>query len=352
MAFFVALPPTEHISESAEVRRLREEQVRVFRDAQKKNLQVQKQNFSTLAKGGFRGTEIAEWGGKFNAIVYTAFVYPASKKQSAEWLRLSALVRQADCVLMGASWEWQGELPKGFPAELKKGGVTFAEARERTFEKWNPYRFEPGFSGAFAKRGEYLLGIIAGETIAAAGIPALSGIGRAWCDAVFSPEFGPSTAALYPARAHRVLKGQWEFRPRDLGLAWPEGRGAIWISSGTFGERKNTVYEQKDFAVFTPAKMAQEIVKKLIPETHKITEQSFSIIKREGRWVYLNRGRAFGLEIGMHLVARGAKLHVIQFAPEEKEHDVAIALVRNEDAAAPLKAGDTVTMDLTQFPKK
>jgi hypothetical protein len=352
MAFFLALPPTEHISESAEVRFVRAKEAQEFRNTQKKMLGVSAKALVTLSSGAFRGTEVVPWDEKYNGIVYTAFVYPKDKNQSVEWLRLVALIRQTDCVLMGATWEWPGMALKDAPESLKGGGEKILQAKNRTFDLANTYRFEPLFSGPFASRGIRLLEIMGGEALAGARIPAVSSLGRGWCDAEFTPDFKRTQVATYPARAHRILTGQWQENTDGKKRSWPQARGSFWLSSGTFGERKETVFEQKEFQNFSPATISNELVKKLSGLTHKLTDTEFTIIKRDGRWVYLDRGRAFGLEIGTHLVARGAKLHVIQYAPEEKEFDVAIALVRNENVAEPLKVGDKVSFDLTKYPKK
>jgi hypothetical protein len=241
---------------------------------------------------------------------------------------------------------------KEAPESLKGGGEKIVQAKSRTFDLANTYRFEPVFSGPFASRGVRLLEIMGGEALAGARIPAVSSLGRGWCDAEFTPDFKRTQVATYPARAHRILTGQWQENTEGKPRPWPQTRGSFWLSSGTFGERKETVLEQKEFQNFSPATISAELVKKLGGLTHKLTDTEFTIIKREGRWVYLDRGRAFGLEIGAHLVARGAKLHVIQYAPEEKDFDVAIALVRDENAAEPLKVGDKVSFDLTKYPKK
>ncbi len=352
MAFFLALPPTEHISESAEVRFARAKEAQEFRNTQKKMLGVSTKAVTTLSVGGFRGTEVVPWDEKYNGIIYTAFVYPNDKTQSVEWLRLVALIRQTDCVLMGATWEWPGTAIKEAPENLKGGGEKIVVAKNRAFDLANTYRFEPVFSGPFASRGVRLLEIMGGEALAGARIPAVSSLGRGWCDAEFTPDFKRTQVATYPARAHRILTGQWQENSEGKKRPWPQTRGSFWLSSGTFGERKETVFEQKEFENFSPATISAELVKKLSSVTHKLTDAEFTIIKRDGRWVYLDRGRAFGLAIGTHLVARGAKLHVIQYAPDQKEYDVDIALVRDEDAAAPLKVGEKVSFDPAKYKKK
>ncbi len=352
MPFFLAFPPTEHVSQNSEVSQTRAADTKSFRESLKKTLGAQLKPLSVVSKGAFRGTEVVAWNGKFNGIIYTAFLYPFGKKQDVEWMRVSALLRQTDCVLMGSTWEWRGEAPKDVPRNLLKGGSPLSASSERNFDSANPYRFEATVAGPFGQRSERLFEIVGGEALASAKIPAVSSLGRGWCDAIISPEMKPSNGTTYPARAHRLLVGQWEEKKADGKKTWPDIRGSFALNSGTFGERKQTVFEKKEFENFSPVTISDELLKKLAPVTHKITDEQFTVIKRQGRWVYLDRGKAFGLDIGIHLVARGATLHVVQYAPEEKEFDVAVAQIRSENPAAPLKVGDKISFDLTKLPKK
>jgi hypothetical protein len=352
MPFFLAVPPTDHVSENAEVRILRESDAKKFREQQRKVIGGSAKVTAAIQKGAFRGTEVFEWDGTYNALLLTSFLYPTNSKTKAEWLRLVALIRQSDCVLMGASWEWRGEAPKGVPVEVTRGGEPLAKSKARLFEMQNSYRFQTSFVGRFGTRGSLLLELVGGEQMAAAGLPTVSSLGRNWCDATLTPEMKRVEKVEFPARAHRVLVGTWEEAKAKSDGIWPSAKGNFAVDAGTFGERKMLAWEQAKFEVFSPKKVADGIVAKLKPVTHKVTEAQFKVIKRQGRWVYLDRGRAYGLEIGTHLVARGATLHVLQYDPESQAFDVAIAMIRTEDAGAPLRAGDVVSFDLTKYPKK
>lgn len=352
MPFYLAVPPTEHVEVSAEVRVARETDAQAFRNLHKKTLTSELKPIKSFETGAFRGTNVFNWGGNYNAIMYTAFVYPPNRTRGGEWIRLVALLRQSDCVLMGASWEWRGDPPKDVPSELNLGGTPVSEAKSRDFDSANPYRFEVNFIGEFAARATRLFEIVGGETLAAARFPVVASLGQSWCDAALLPDFKSVKEQSYPARAHRLIVGDWQEKKLSGGLVWPQMKGSFWLSTGTFGERKITVFEKKNYEAFLPKTFAVELTKQLVPVTHKITDQEFTVIRREGKWVYLNRGRAFGLAIGTHLVAKGATLHVIQYALDEKELDVAVAKIRDEDALSPIKVGDKVMFDLKKFPAK
>jgi hypothetical protein len=352
MPFFLAVPPTEHVSENAEVRLLREKDAMAFRAQLRKLLGGSDKTSVEIKKGAFRGTDIFSWEASYNGILLTTFIYSNRPGKNGEWLRLASLVRQSDCVLMGSSWAWRGEPPKGVPVDMKQGGAPLQDAKSRVFEAQNSYRYETAFTGHFSSRGKVLLETVGGERMAAAGVPTVSSLGRNWCDATLSPELKRNENVEFPARAHRVLVGRWEEEKTKVALDWPAVKGAFAVDAGTFGVRKTVAWEQTKFEPFAPVKVADGVVARLKPITHKVTDAQFKIIKREGRWVYLDRGRAYGLDIGTHLVARGATMHVIQYAPDAPDFDVAIAMIRTEDSSAPLRDGDTVSFDLTKFPKK
>jgi hypothetical protein len=331
------------ISENPELTTRASAQTKAYRDLQKKILGVAKIR-ERIKYGTFRDTELLEWNGNFDAILYTAFVYPEGRKQGQEFLRLAALLRKSDCVNLGANWEFRGDATLGAPSNFVSGGVTLDKAAARQFERQNSYRFDTSFVGSFGYRGTVVMDLISSERFAAGGKPVVSSLGRGFCDAE-TPSIKREVVSGYPARAHRVVLfrlSQQKAKGRQL---WPSATGTVVLSSGTFGERKMDLWSEAKPVPFDPDGIVGKIYGLLDPLTHRLNEQVFRILKRQGRWVYLDRGRAYGLEIGTHLVGRGASLHVIQYAPWEKDLDVAIALVRTEDPDSPLKEGESITFD-------
>ena len=375
MPALLVVPPTEFVTENIELRRPWEAEARAWRETQKQALGLTLPAEATLASGAFRGTEFFAKDDNESQILFTAFLFPPGAKGRSPFLRLAALLRQSDCVCRGATWDTNGATLPGLPTSLAQPVAGLDKAAKRTLDFQNTYRFDMQFSGPFSRHAQMVLDLVSAERFAAGGLPVVSSLGRLLCDAALtppqkeklqggnssSPETSPQEIKLgpglrengYPARAHRIVVGRFSQATTPQATAsvhWPVMTGQISTVSGLFGDKKTTVVKVSGPKEFDPVSTANAAFDILAPQTHRLGDKGFRITRRQGRWVYLDRGRAYGLEIGQHLVSGAAKLHVIQYAPWTEGFDVAIAMVRQEPTDKPLKMGDTVTFDPSQFP--
>lgn len=342
------VPPPVFISESPEIAaRLKKEaetfvkeQLQFFPEAQLKE---------TVQQGKFKGTQVFQWPNNYNGILQTSFLLPTGKVQEKDFVRISSLIRAEDCVHMGSVWKVTSPLAG---LSLSSSQVSLSEIAKRNFRPVSPLRFNTHITGIFGTRGMLIFDAHLAEGFSARGYPVDTSESRLACawslqkDSATQPV--PNSNSKYPARAHRILNTQISFSPVNLQV-----NGGIVMTGGVFGE-KNSFVETFKNSSFAPQETFEKVFPAIQKTIHDMKQESFKITKREGRWAYLERGKAYGLTIGSHLVGpAGSELHVIQYAPGalKDEPDVAVALIRKESEAAPLKPGDALTFDLQKFPK-
>lgn len=352
MTFLIVTPPqviTENQTQAASIQKENAGYVK----KQLADLGISDGPIQTIVTGGFRGTQIFKWAKPYVGILQTTFLTPTGKTQTQLFLRMSTLVRRDDCLQLGATWDFTQNVPTKKPASVTPAQVSLAQISERTPRDLSPVKLETRGTGDAVSRVQVLFEGVVIESLAAQGQPIVSATNQLACKWTTVDVKLPPIKKEYPARAHRLLISQLQANQPTEG-SWPMlNKAVIHYHSGIFGDKSVLVAEVSKPVLFDPNQFVGAIRDVTGSVTHNIKEESFTVIKRKGRWVYLDRGRAYGLEIGMHLQGRDeSKLHVIQFTgTEEKNPDVAVAYIRQENKATPLKAGDTITFDLTKFPK-
>lgn len=347
-AVLVALPPYV-VSENIEATNLLAASSEAYRKKQLEELGAQ-----TLLrkedKGAFRGTLLYSWKENFSAILQTTYIVSAGKVQSKEFARVSSLIRREDCIHLGSKIEIEGDAPTGTPRSALSKNNNLRSVIGRTFETVSPIRLDTELTGTLATRFAPIYDALMSEDLSAQSLPVNAWTARLACKwAPKSIDLGPLKND-YPARAHRVLITRLTLSGKETD--WPKAVGHAFFHNGIFGEPSKPVFEWKKETPLNPSEFTSIIVTESKNIAHNMKQESFRVLKRDGRWVYLDRGRAYGLQIGMHLLGpNGSELHVIQFNKTTDENpDVAIAFVRKESSSNPVKSGDSVTFDLRPFP--
>lgn len=345
-AALVALPP-RIITDTAEVAPQLKAAASDYLKKQLQSLQLSTPT-QTIKNGGFRGTEIYSWNFDYEGILQTVFIVDGGKVQTKEFVKLTVLVRRDDCMHLGSSWEFSGTALRGNPEVSRPTNI--ADIARRTPSQVSTVRLDSSFIGPRAERFSTLYDAIVAEEYASKATPVNSFASRLACKWNENGTKLKAPLQTYPARSHRVLVSRLVLEGAPG--TWPQAKGNALLHNGVFGEAARPVFEVKQFELFAPTELLKKIVAVSNAVSHDLRQDTFRILKRKGRWVYLDRGRAYGLEIGAHLTGPdGAALHVIQFTGSEADSpDVAVAYIRKEDAARPLKQGDALTFDNTVYP--
>ena len=379
MAAVLLALPVEIVGDNPEAQVFLKSELLSYRASQLSSLNLADPT-EKLDKGGMRGAEKYSWPGTDSLLLHTAFLLPAGTIQNKEVIRVTTLVRQKDCIHLGSRWEIRGTNFVPSTLNLAEGSALLLEIAKRTFKETNTLKLDTQVAGPFGSRARFLLDAMAAEQLGAQGFPVNTSISRIACQtAAAAPNVPGSSVALapiqYPARSHRTLVVRLSIDARDpkKNADWPQIKGTGAIFSGIFGDKSTDLFSVPNFENFNPPKLIADMRKAVPVVSHDLRTASFKVLKRKGRWIFLDRGRAFGLEIGMHLQGPGkSEMHIIHFAPgassqdvepggqsnvqpkiqPDVQPDVAVALLRKEDSAAPLKPGDLISIDSTTFPKK
>ncbi|MEY4066590.1 MAG: hypothetical protein RIR26_2798 [Pseudomonadota bacterium] len=323
-----------------------------------------------IKQGGFRGARILEWNRDFDAVVKTYFVFSsASQGRRGEVARIASLFRKDNCQLLGSVTVWGSEWTNSLPPETDKTELTLlknAPARSFTPRK-SPVRLSTEGQGYWGSAMAWIGESQLGEKLASEGIVVHSDLSGLGCfrevtkPASEQPASQPDKAetatssAPDPAaskRAHRQLKIVLSGQQGKPPSVWPLTQGHFSILSLPFNELAGKQKQETiALAPFAPTALARTIAPKLLPLLHSLEEKNIVVSQREGRFVTVERGLAFGLRIGMHLVGPdGARLHVIRFATQSGLEDAAILLIRTESKTTPLAAGAQLQLDPAVYP--
>lgn len=345
MAFFL-LPPPQFIADNQEIPK----QVILQAQNYQKNLLAElniTSKVSQVREGAYAGSQIFNWDQKYNAILITSFIFQKGKSFKKEWMRTATLVKQENCTYLGSVWSFNDK--KIIPFPIENSNVSLSSIASRTFKPVSPVKLDlqTHFSDA---RFENVFNLIFQEELAKKNVPVISDLARYFCktEKLNNEKFTQNLE--YSARPHRVIEiiMQETGKKGNSYLVSYEYR----MNSSVFGEKDKKNIEKKEQEIFNPVQISDNIAQKVVPALHDLSQSEFKIIKRVGSWVYINRGRAYGLLIGMRLTGAGAGLHIIRYAPElTEEPDASIAFIRYENKQSPLAPGDILKIDQTVYPK-
>lgn len=326
--------------------------------------------------GAFRRSRTYGWSESFDAVLRTYFVYSGSPPSSrSELAKVAVLFRKDNCQLLGSSVVWGADWTSAVPENLRAGmsisGLKSAAARKFDTQK-SPVRLSFETFGYWAPAMAWLSEAFVGERLSADGLVVHSDLSGLDCFRTETQKSArapatedKSSAAEKPLgtnqdskfvlkKGHRQLKLRLEgIRPKSP-LQWPLVTGDLRILSLPFNIKRTMVAISADKqASFDPEKIAALSREEVLKHVQALDDKSIKVNRRDGRFVIVERGLAYGLKIGMHLTGPGgAQLHVIRFEPSAEMDDSAILLIRKESAAAPLAAGMVLNIDPSQYPKQ
>ena len=338
-----------------------------------------------IKNGTFRGGRLYEWNEPFDALLQTYFIFPStSRERVGEVARIAAVFKKENCQLLGSVIVWGSEWIQSLPSGLGKQNIeTLKEAPQRRFDELrSPVRLTLEGRGFWATTLAWISEAFLGEKFAREGLVVHSDLSGVACGRLLSekksflesknmiesvasqgPGVGSSSeqkskttldSRLDWKKGHRQVKVILDGQVPRAPLRWPVTQGKLTITSLPLNEtQKGVQQEPLPQAPFLPSEMSDKIHQRLIPFLHKMNQKEIRIVKRDGRFVTVERGLAYGLRIGMHLVGPdGAKLHVIRFDNENGHEDAAILLIRQDSKIKPLAEGAMLQIDQTIFPEK
>jgi hypothetical protein len=329
--------------------------------------------------GAHRRTRDYKWNESFDGILRTYFVFAGSGKTAdTEVARIAVLFRKDNCQMLGSSVVWGAEWKNSLPVDLKATESTnFAAASSRKFDvRKSPLRLSLETFGYWGPSLAWLSEAFVGEKLSAEGYIVHSDLSGLTCfrqsagaqsDAGASGTVGEkvvgadSTAqkstvqgAPLLKRGHRQLRMRLTGKKPDQTQKWPLMSGQLKIFSLPFNApRKSAELTSGKPEPFNPEKIAALAVEEIRNHTQNLDDKAIKVTRREGRFVTVDRGAAFGLKIGMHLTGpNGSALHVIRFDPAAGSDDAAILLIRKDSSGQPLGEGAVLQIDGTQYPAR
>lgn len=334
--------------------------------------------------GAFRRARSYAWSESFDGLAQTYFLYPAfAKTNENELAKIAVLFRKDNCQLLGSSviWgtTWASSLPTELP-QLELSQLKSAVTRKTPTGK-SPIRLSLDAVGYWNFPLAWLTEAYVSERLAAEGLVVQSDLAGLACyretrsksdastlqkDPLSQSQTSdkkptddsPNTASVLPQwkRGHRQVKIKIQgYAPRNP-QKWPQISGLInYLSLPLNLSRKViTLAKEKEEIPFHPDKIATQVRDEVRKSVHDVlNEKNIKVSRREGRFVFVERGLAYGLKIGMHLTGPdGAALHVIQFDRSSQFDDAAVLLIRKESPNNPIVEGSPLRVDSTSFPKK
>lgn len=321
--------------------------------------------------GAFRRTRMYDWNLPFDGLLQTYFIYPkASNAKGKELARIAALFKRDTCQLLGSVVIWGADYQQYIPKTEKSDPVAQLKESTQRVDSLNqsPVRLTTEGNSYWGTSVAWITESLLAEQLASKKLTVHSDLSGLACLRAQSASDKSEAKATSPEqevprnaettfgarRGHRqvrvilnsskpaegqlwpIVNVRYSYIPLPLNVKLAEGRG---------GELSNSE--------FAPQLISQSVAQNLEPLLHDLNEQSIQIVSREGRFVTVERGVAFGLRIGMHLEGpQGEKLHVIRFDKRRGLTDAAVLLIRTETKTAPLKQGDLLKVDQTAYPVK
>ncbi len=349
---FLILPPTVMISENPETASATLARAKAYQEQLLQQLGLGKnQEQSPVTKGAYRGTRIFIWNKNYNAYLPSYFVFPTGIKQNNEYMATASLVRHTDCMHLGSVWQVKNKAL--IPIQMENSNSSLTQIADRTFTDKSPVRLDSFYNFRAEYRMQNIFESVIGEKLAANGVQNLTNLSRLACKGIYAKEFLLEKALEYPARAHRDIILKMSVTHLQEKENWPKVTYKAQVNSGVFAEKHEALFAEKSETYFNPQKISELIIEKVLPNLQDLKIDEFKIIRRYRGWVYLNRGRAYGLKIGMRLIGPNhSTFHIIRYSPEVNgEIDSCIAFIRYEDKEKPIVVGDILKMDPTLFPK-
>ncbi|NBW81939.1 hypothetical protein EBR21_09310 [bacterium] len=315
--------------------------------------------------GAFRRARLYDWQESYDGLLQTYFIFPGgAKSDSGELAKIAVLIRKDTCQLLGSSMVWGSEWSSALPSGLS--GMDVAKIKEAASRKFDnlksPVRLTLETFGYWGPALAWTTESTLAEKLSSQGVVVHSDLSGLACFKEIkksdkqgdNPSAKANTAEPVLKRGHRQVRIRLEgLRPKEP-QKWPQVSGKASFFSLPF----NSLLKSKELsadksAPFHPEKIAGIVSQELGSMLHPLSEKNIKISKRDGRFVVVERGIAWGLKIGMHLSGPdGAELHVIRFEASSSAEDSAILLIRKESATAPLAVGANLQIDARSFPLK
>lgn len=330
--------------------------------------------------GAYRRTRDYKWNESFDGLLRTYFIYAGSGKTAdTEVARVAVLFRKDNCQLLGSSVVWGAEWKNSLPAGVKAAETAnLAAAPGRRFDvRKSPLRLSFETFGYWGPSLAWLSEAFVGEKLSAEGYIVHSDLSGLTCfrqsagaqssDAGVNETAAQKTVVAEQAtqkstpqgvpilkRGHRQLRMRLSGIKPEQRQKWPLMDGQMKIFSLPFNApRKSAELTSGKPEPFNPEKIAAMAVEEIRNHVQNLDEKTIKVARREGRFVTVDRGAAYGLKIGMHLAGpNGSALHVIRFDPVAGSDDAAILLIRRESSEQPLAEGAVLQIDGTQYPAR
>lgn len=346
MPFFI-LPPLEFVADNKEIPAQMRQQAQDYQKTLLQQLNVGAEVLK-ITTGSYVGTTIYQWDQKFTGILTSKFYFSKGASFKQEIARSATLLKQDDCSHLSSIWSIGNK--NAFPFPIQNSPSSLQEGLQRTLKNVSPIKIDLT-AESLDKRFWKIFQTVLSQQFSSQNIPLLTSEGRFYCKMPNQKNVKLDQVSEYPARPHRLIELTVTKKSLEKNILKIDS--IVQMNSGVFGQKKIETVEKQSNIDFVPESFSQNLVNKVIPQLDDLTQAEFKIIRRFGSWVYLNRGRAFGLNIGMRLVGPGnSKLHVIRYAPYyEGEFDVCVAFIRHESKDVPLAEGQLLKLDQTIYPK-
>ncbi|WGL59549.1 hypothetical protein QEJ31_13545 [Pigmentibacter sp. JX0631] len=349
---FLILPPTIMISENPEIPIAIKKKAIDYQDSLLQQLGIVKtQEKFNLQKGAYRGLRVFDWNQEYDAYLATYFLFNVGKQQKQEYLQGASVVRYKDCLQIGAIWKFSEKIaPISFPDSL----VPLSTVVKRSFSNIAPVKINSFYDFRSEDRMENLLDLYLGEKLSAKGILNITNLSRIVCKGNYQEQLKSPENVDFPGKALNLVKITFKSEYNEKKKDWPKVTILSQLNSGVFAQKNKDLFNDDKPQLFNPETISDNLVNKLLPELHDLSKEEFKVIRRYRGWIYLDKGRGFGLQIGMRLIGpENAKIHIIRYLPQVNgEIDSCIAFIRYEDDKRPVKVGDMLKIDPTIFPKK
>lgn len=326
--------------------------------------------------GAFRRTRQYSWSESYDALLQTYFVFPSpSKVTDAELARVAVLFRKDTCQMLGSRVIWGANWSSSLPAGVTSADLnSFKSVSGRNFDqRKSPIRLSLETSGYWAPALAWISEAFIGEQMASESLIVHSDLSGLACfrenqkkasnssdgknqkeEKKEAKETAANQSEAVLKKGHRQLKLKMAGVPQKSPIKWPNVSGQMSVFSLPFNSKRKTADVSKEKQVaFNPITLAGLAREQIQEHLQELKDKTIKVSKREGRFVTVERGIAYGLKIGMHLTGpQGATLHVIRFDSSPEFDDAAILLIRKESADKPLAAGAVLEIDQKQYPAR